>query len=449
MRLYVHMMMCGSICTLMYILFNGILSYELPLKWKRWLLRVNIIFYLLPVSWLVAELKGEIKYLLGIVAEVTFPETYDVNKINIYKGTDLWKNMLVFDAEGKLIYITGYEKFMPAIRAVLMLCVLALVIWIALYIKTSRQCKSKMVFLDSAHHYIEDQSTGKKVAVGISPCVASPVTVGLVKPVILLPVDYHEYQDALDEVLIHELNHVSCRDMIERFFCFAVIVIHVFNPLVHFLFREMVAVSEMISDDAALKGRTKKQKADYIRCIMTASQDVSRLGILAPSLRLSDSLLRKRMERIMGIGRKKVWKKGMAVILTGICVLGSSIPAMAYQKPQCCFCTDDVSGWNGTDVFWTAPKGIETPWDERTIDFSHGDEVCIDEDGRTYYYEQQSAQERSSCSHSYKSTIYSRHTKNSDGSCTVVKYDSKICTKCGDLIMGEKISTLTYKSCPH
>ena len=155
------------------------------------------------------------------------------------------------------------------------------------------------------------------------------------------------------------------------------------------------------------------------------------------------------MERIMGIGRKKVWKKGMAVILTGICVLGSSIPAMAYQKPQCCFCTDDVSGWNGTDVFWTAPKGIETPWDERTIDFSHGDEVCIDEDGRTYYYEQQSAQERSSCSHSYKSTIYSRHTKNSDGSCTVVKYDSKICTKCGDLIMGEKISTLTYKSCPH
>ena len=52
----------------MYILFNTILPYELPLKWKRWLLRINITFYLLPVPWLVAELKGAIRMLLEVVA---------------------------------------------------------------------------------------------------------------------------------------------------------------------------------------------------------------------------------------------------------------------------------------------------------------------------------------------------------------------------------------------
>lgn len=106
MRLYVHMIMCGSICTLMYILFNTVLSYELPLKWKRWLLRTNIIFYLLPVPWLAAELKSVVRMLLEVVAGVSFPKNHDIKEINVFNGTDLWKSMLVFDVEGKLVYIT-------------------------------------------------------------------------------------------------------------------------------------------------------------------------------------------------------------------------------------------------------------------------------------------------------------------------------------------------------
>ena len=159
MRLYVHMIMCGSICTLMYILFNTVLSYEMPLKWKRWLLRTNITFYLLPVPWLAAELKGVVRMLLEVVAGVSFPKNHDIKEINAFNGTDLWKSMLVFDAEGKLVYITGYEKYIPAIRTVLTVCIIALITWIALYIRISLQCKSKMVFLDSTHHYIEDQGT--------------------------------------------------------------------------------------------------------------------------------------------------------------------------------------------------------------------------------------------------------------------------------------------------
>ena len=60
-------------------------------------------------------------------------------------------------------------------------------------------------------------------------------------------------------MILHELNHVSCKDALERFFCSCVIVVHIFNPLAYYLFREMIAVSEMISDEAALEGRTKQQ----------------------------------------------------------------------------------------------------------------------------------------------------------------------------------------------
>ncbi len=454
MRLYIHMILCGSLYTLMYMLFDRILPYEFPLKWKRWLLRVNILFYLLPVPWLAAELRDVLKMLLETVVGITFPEVHDIKEIDTFNGTDLWKSMLVFNEEGKLIYITGYEKVMPVIKAVLVLCMTALFLWIVLYTKVSRQCKSSMVFLDKNHHYIQDQHTGKKVAVGISPCVSSPVTVGLIKPAILLPVDYHGYDDALKEVILHELNHVSCKDAIERFFCFGVIVVHIFNPLAYYLFREMIAVSEMISDEAALEGRTKQQKADYIRCIMTASQGVSRSMILAPSLGITKSLLRKRMERIMGTGKKKVWKKGMAVFLMAVCVLGSSIPAMAYQKPNTILDTDDENSWKGLDTYLIIPKEKEdffeeNPFEEKPMDFSHGDEIYVDANGMVYYNEGADDKERSTCIHVYEETTRYQHRKNSDGSCSVVKYASRRCKECGHSIKGDILSENIYKPCPH
>ena len=132
-----------------------------------------------------------------------------------------------------------------------------------------------------------------------------------------------------------------------------------------------------------------------------------------------------------------------------VCVLGSSVPAMAYQKPESFFDNEDGISWEGTDLFLIIPEGEENPFGEKHIDFSYGDEVCIDEDGKVYYNEQADNQERSVCIHSYKAVTSYQHIKKSDGSCKVVGYASQKCTKCGDLIMGEEISTFTYKHCPH
>ena len=112
MRLYIHMILCGSLYTLMYMLFDRILPYEFPLKWKRWLLRVNILFYLLPVPWLAAELRDVIKMLLETVVGITFPEVHDIKEIDTFNGTDLWKSMLVFNEEGKLIYSKRHKYFL-------------------------------------------------------------------------------------------------------------------------------------------------------------------------------------------------------------------------------------------------------------------------------------------------------------------------------------------------
>lgn len=439
------MMLCGSICTLLYIFFNSILPYELPLKWKRFLIRVNIGFYLLPLPWFAAEMKELARWLLEKTGMI-FKQN---RRADVFDATSVWKSFIVLDGDGKIIRVTGYQKILPVITAVLEICLVLLAGWVVLYMRTCSRYKRNMVFLD-ADHYLKDKNKGRKIAVGVSPCVLSPVTVGVIRPVILFPVDYQKYKNSVNEVILHELNHVSCMDIVERFAGFAVVVVHFFNPLAYYLFGESFAVSEMLSDEAAVKGRTKKQKADYIRCIMEASERTDYLRIIAPSLGVYKSLLRRRMEKIMGTNKKKVWKKQTVVAAVAVCAFAGSIPALAYQKP-CEYVQNGQDDWKDKDILVFSPNGEENPMEGKTMDFDHGNVVFTDEDGNTAYNitQGQQGQKQNICAHSYVSGTIAEHEKHADGSCTVVIYEARKCAKCANTVRGSEISRCTYRFCPH
>ena len=449
MRLYVYMVMCGSICTLVYILFNYVLPCELPLKWRRLLLRVNIILYLMPFPWAVAEIRSVLKKLL-IDAGVSFSHKH--GGVSFYSASDAWNSLVVKDEDGKILYILGYTKLLPFIVSGFIVCLTALVVWLIAYKIQSYQYKHNMVLLDANDYYTEEDNTGEKVTVGISPYVSAPVTVGLIKPVILLPIEYTAYEDAMEEVIRHELNHVSCKDILERFLCYVVIVFHFYNPLTYYLYRECVMVSEMISDETALKDRNKRQKAAYMRCMITASQKADRINTVSPTFGISKHLLKSRMERIIKTNNKKVLNRSMTVVAVIACLLASSIPAMAYQEPRTMTQTDQ-SRWDSGFVV-IVPDGLANPLEIESdyMDFDNGNSIFIDEEGGIYNCnDEQNSPEQSRivCSHVYVSGKTMHHDKKSDGSCVVVTYNAMKCTKCNDVIRGEDISTITYNPCQH
>ncbi len=446
MRLYVHMMLCGSICTLTYIFFNRILPYELPLKWRRLLIRINIAFYLLPVPWLAAEGKELSCWLLEKAGMIFARRKTD----NTFDAASVWDSFIVLNEDGRIMWITGIQKLLPILLPVLCVCVSVLAGWLFLYMWTSSKYRKNMVFLDTGD-YAKHINTKVKVAVGVCPCVTSPLTVGLVKPVILFPVDYHKYENAMEAVLLHELNHVLCADIVERFFCFMVVVIHFWNPLAYNLLREHVAVSEMLGDEAAVKGRSKKQKADYIRCIMEASQKTNHGNRMVLSLGKTKSLLRKRMEQIMESNKKKKMKKWAAAVVVSLCALAGSIPALAYEKPreyvQC-----GGEDWNENDILVFSQTGEKNPLEGNFMDFSHGETLFVSGDGKNTEYimiDNQIGQLQNICAHSYISGTIAEHVRHTDGSCTVVTYQAQKCTKCGSAVSGDEIAVFTYKSCPH
>lgn len=450
MRLYVHMILCGSTCTLLYWILNRFCPRELPLACRRIFLRVNAALYLLPVPWLVAQLKGYAKRILEM-AGMVFPEGGHPDVMDL---TNIWKSYLIYDENGRLIHVSGYERWLPFLLAGALVYLVLTGGWLIRYLRICSRYKKGTEQLDK-DRYVRDERLRSRVRIAASSRVVSPVTVGVFRPVILLPADREQYERGMEGVMLHELGHVTGRDMPVRMLLAVIRMTMWFNPLVHYLAREELTVSEMLCDEAAVKGRTKEEKADYMRCVLEAACRQDAYKLTAASLGAPKRLLTERMERIMENNRKKIWKRELAAVIMVGCFLISGIPAYAYQDPVKIgtvekTIADEMAEWNDDgEVIFTPEGKIQ----EISPDFGQSDFVFLSEEGCTYYFNGYMADEnrqmRASCSHSYESGTISHHVKNSDGGCTVTTYNGKRCTKCGNVEWETEISTTTYKSCPH
>ncbi len=83
--------------------------------------------------------------------------------------------------------------------------------------------------------------------------VATPVTLGIARPAIVLPVDWRQWDGAkLDAVLAHERSHIRRHDPAVQLLSAIHRVLLWHSPLSWFLHRRIVRVAEEASDDAAV-----------------------------------------------------------------------------------------------------------------------------------------------------------------------------------------------------
>jgi uncharacterized protein (TIGR03435 family) len=100
---------------------------------------------------------------------------------------------------------------------------------------------------------VEALVTGDGIEVRESTELVSPVTVGIRRPIILLPWDWREWPPTtLNAVLAHESAHVRRRDPALQMLSLIHRSVHWFNPLSWFLHRRIVEVAEDASDDVAV-----------------------------------------------------------------------------------------------------------------------------------------------------------------------------------------------------
>jgi hypothetical protein len=88
-----------------------------------------------------------------------------------------------------------------------------------------------------------------------SGALSVPATVGIRRPVILLPAGWRTWtKDKLEAVLAHEISHVARRDALTQFLSLLHRAIFWFSPLPWWLDRQLTELAEQASDEAALAG---------------------------------------------------------------------------------------------------------------------------------------------------------------------------------------------------
>lgn len=176
-----------------------------------------------------------------------------------------------------------------------------------------------------------------------SEFISVPVTMGVLRPVVLLPTTWRDWDDAkLDAVITHEVSHVARRDTLTQRLSLLHCTIFWFSPLAWWLDRHLADLVEQASDEAALAcGAERKAYAKTLLGFFEALQGApSRVWWQGVSM-ASAGRAEQRVERILAWKGAVTMslKKSVAVAIVALAVpvvylTASAHPADRNADPQ-------------------------------------------------------------------------------------------------------------------
>ena len=162
----------------------------------------------------------------------------------------------------------------------------------------------------------------KKVKLVVSNLVNSPVTVGYLKPMILLPVAaMNQLTTAqVEAILLHELSHIRRYDYLVNLIVSIIHTLLYFNPFVKFFMNTIESERETCCDELVLQ--FGYDKVGYASALLHLEKKSGRHKELALAAAGKQNLL-TRIEKIVGMEKKKTFRLIQIVPLFAamVCVL--------------------------------------------------------------------------------------------------------------------------------
>jgi beta-lactamase regulating signal transducer with metallopeptidase domain/ketosteroid isomerase-like protein len=160
----------------------------------------------------------------------------------------------------------------------------------------------------------------------------SPMTLGLMRPKILLPASYLNWDESRKrDVLIHELSHIRRRDSLTQALANLVCLLHWFNPFVWFAARKMLSEREHACDDQVLLRGTKA--SSYAHNLLEIARS---FGADYRTAQISMAMARRsqiagRMLAVLDPDLKRIAPGRSASVVTAIALLIVVLPLAAVS----------------------------------------------------------------------------------------------------------------------
>lgn len=224
--------------------------------------------------------------------------------------------------EGRPAYDTGAIVPGPAAERISVFEILWLVgvLLLAIYFSISyfRSMRKFRMSIPDNTPYIQNWLTAHQIsrplAVRSSDLISSPLTYGILHPVILLPkkLDRND-QVALKYVLTHEYVHIRRFDAITKILFAAVLCIHWFNPLVWVMYVLANRDIELSCDAWVIRMMGEKNRSSY--ALMLIKMEEKRSGMSALYSHFGKNAISERIEAIMKFKKTSIWACILALAL--------------------------------------------------------------------------------------------------------------------------------------
>lgn len=205
--------------------------------------------------------------------------------------------------------------------------VISLGIITALHLRSRRELSAALPLNDSEiNSRISAQRLRRRITVKVSDRVTSPLTYGVIDPVIILPKALPADSEEMRFVLAHELVHIRRFDALLKMMLTAAACVHWFNPLAWAMLSLANRDIELSCDEAVLK-QLGCRREDYAMALIRLEERRS----IPVGTAFGRNAVRERIEAIM-----KYKKNTIAGIIVSACLIAGTTTAFAavnYDKP--------------------------------------------------------------------------------------------------------------------
>ncbi|MBP6823770.1 MAG: M56 family metallopeptidase, partial [Acidobacteria bacterium] len=166
------------------------------------------------------------------------------------------------------------------------------------------------------------------VELRLSEQINSPVLVGVIRPMILLPADIADWTNADERqaMIEHELAHVARRDPMTNLFQNLIGAVFFFHPLVRLACRQLQVEREMACDDQVINSGVKSQL--YVESILKAAErsllSNAPVGVHQLAFFSNRKTLERRIEMILNPDRIRVVTRQWRYLILPVALIAAT-----------------------------------------------------------------------------------------------------------------------------
>lgn len=205
--------------------------------------------------------------------------------------------------------------------------------------------------------FIAASGLRRSVRVRASALISSPLTYGVVRPVIVLPEELlsNDYR-ALACVLQHEIVHIRRFDALLKLLFACTACVHFFNPLVWLMWILSGRDMELSCDEAVVKKLESGDRADYALFLLNLGDELKHGAPLLSGF--SRHAVRERIEAIMKYKKPSVW----AAVLAAALIFALPFALMTSAESQKAASEPEVQLVYDPEVYVEAPSVLDDSW---------------------------------------------------------------------------------------